>query len=79
VNCPHCGWGMEIEDEGVNLDGYYATLTCKNTVGKGGKCMVSVKVNTNLLWAYENNRIKAELRQDAYLLLLSAGLIATPP
>ena len=31
MNCPHCGWGMEIEDEGVNLDGYYATLTCKNS------------------------------------------------
>jgi len=42
-------------------------------------CAVEVKVNTNLLWAYEHNRITKDLEMDAYNLLLSAGLIPTPP
>ena len=75
VNCPHCGWRLIITEHSVDSDGYKATFICNSMK----ECAVEVKVNTNLLWAYEHNRITKDLENDAYTILLSAGLMPTPP
>ena len=74
MDCPHCGWNMKVIKEWVNIEGYHAELTCPFDT-----CKVSVMATTNLLWAYEENRITKELRANAYEILQSRGLLSTPP
>ncbi len=73
VNCPHCGWGMKINKEWVDPKGYHGNFECRHG------CEVEVTVSTNLYWAFENKRIKASLRSEAYDILFRLGMIATPP
>jgi len=74
VNCPHCGWGMKINKEWVDPQGYHGTFECRY-----GVCQVEVTVTTNLYWAYEHQRIKSSLRSEAHDILFTMGMIATPP
>ena len=53
LNCPHCGWSMQITKDWVDVDGYHGLFTCRYAT-----CEVSVSVTSDLLWAYENNKIK---------------------
>ena len=79
MNCPHCGWSMKIELETISREGYFAEMVCDTIIENKGKCPTVVKANTDLLWAYENNRLPATLRMTAHDILLSSGLLATPP
>jgi len=74
MNCPHCGWNMRVTREWVNTDGYHAEFDCRY-----GTCEVAVQATTNLFWAYENKKIKIDLRSEAHDLLQARGMIATPP
>jgi len=53
MNCPHCGWNLKVTREWVAQDGYHAEFECRYAT-----CEVKVSANTNLFWAYENNKIK---------------------
>lgn len=70
---------MDIKLETISRKGYFAEMVCDTVVGNKGKCPTVVKVNTDLLWAYENNRLPAALRMTAHDILLSVGLLSTPP
>ena len=65
--------------ETISLQGYFAEMFCDTVAGNKGKCPTVVKANTDLLWAYENNRLPAALRMTAHDILLSSGLLSTPP
>ena len=65
VNCPHCGWSMKVSKEWVDADGYHGQFDCRYTT-----CQVSVSVSTDLLWAYENDKINGNLRSEAYDILM---------
>ena len=69
LNCPHCGWSMQITKDWVDADGYHGLFNCRYAT-----CEVSVSVNTNLLWAYENNKIKISLRSEAKDILSTGEL-----
>jgi len=58
---------MQITKDWVDADGYHGLFSCRYAT-----CEVSVSVTTNLLWAYENNKIKISLRSEAKD-ILSAG------
>ncbi len=75
MNCPHCGWSLKLEKDWVDRNGYHGIFTCNSFKC----CEVEVKATTNLLWAYDNNRLPKELRQEASSILLSSGLLSTPP
>ena len=74
MNCPHCGWNLKVTREWVAADGYHAEFECRYAT-----CEVKVSANTNLFWAYENNKIKISLRPEAHDILQARGMIATPP
>ncbi len=74
MNCPHCGWNMKIINEWVNVGGYHGEFECPYT-----SCEVTVTATTNLLWAYDNDRIKSDLRSAAHDILQSSGMLSTPP
>ena len=74
MDCPHCGWDLKIVKEWVTPEGYHADLICAY------ECLdVKVRVSSNLLWAYENNKMLFALRLEAYDILQQKGLLATPP
>ena len=75
MNCPHCGWSLKLEKEWVDRKVYHGIFTCNSFKD----CKVEVKATTTLLWAYDNNRLPKELRQEASSILLSRGLLPTPP
>ena len=69
LNCPHCGWSMQITKDWVDVDGYHGLFTCRYAT-----CEVSVSVTSDLLWAYENNKIKISLRSEAKDILSTGEL-----
>lgn len=65
VKCPHCGWSMKVSKEWVDADGYHGQFECRYVT-----CEVSVLVSTDLLWAYENDKINNNLRSEAYDIIM---------
>ena len=75
MDCPYCGWSLKIKKEWVDLDGYHGILECNSMID----CQVIVNASTNLLWAYENKKIPEHLIKQASSILLSRGMLPTPP
>jgi len=75
MDCPHCGWSLKVIEETVSVEGYLAKMECSSKP----KCKVVIHLNTDLLWAYENNRILLTLKNEAYALLLANGFLTAPP
>lgn len=74
MDCPHCGWNMKIINEWVDNEGYHGKFECPDTT-----CEVTVRATSNLLWAYENKKIRTSLRIEAHDILQSHGMLSTPP
>jgi hypothetical protein len=70
---------MKIKLETISREGYFAEMVCDTVIGNKGKCPTEITANTDLLWAYENNCLPAALRMTAHDILLSSGLLSTPP
>tara|TARA_B100001113_G_C20891961_1_gene527357 strand:+ start:394 stop:633 length:240 start_codon:yes stop_codon:yes gene_type:complete len=77
--CPHCGWKLVAQTESVNREGYQATMVCDTMINNKGACPIVIHANTDLLWAYENGQLPLHLRTVAHDILLSTGMLSTPP
>jgi hypothetical protein len=79
MRCPHCGWKLVVQTESVSREGYRATMVCNTFIGDKEVCPVIIHANTDLLWSYENKKLPLHLRNTAHDILLSSGLLSTPP